>query len=759
MLRYGMAVMMVALTGAASGADEPSAADLVKIAEALSGALVQVEYALQYDKGESPGMGDPSSYLRQTLEQPGYAWESFDQLVREERGAERGGLLLSPTRVLAPDVMLHPRFVKSITVRLGDQSVPAVPVAWPIVGAGVILDLAAPLASGDPLQFGPAADEPHYAVTYGLWEGTWRVQVKGVGQTVAIDLTGQQFMTVPNDALIVSEDGTPVGAALNGRLPLDGSWKGSPLDWPAVSAAQLETIRKRIERRAGHSLLRVSLGLRSPRTEASPFSEQFTSYAGMAGGSFGVGGDDNATEWHGLGVLLDEQLVMVLANFKPKKTARLESIQVHTANGDVVKAAFAGTLKDYGALIAELERPLSGEADLATAPVLELRDQLLVKARIKVHGEHRTSYYSRARISHFLKSWEGRIYPAVSSFNPFTQDFFYGGFNMGSGGTRQTTQSFFFSTDGALVALPVERRQKVTIEQPWQVSGMWGAGGLMTPAGHVAELLADWRDHIDPENRPLSEGEENRLAWLGAELQPMNPDLARLNNVSDQTNGGTTGALITYLYEGSPATEKGIEVGDILLRLHIEGHPKPLEVRLAAANFGFEFPWQMLDQMPAQMFSMGQMPMPWGSVENELTRALTDVGVGTRYRAEIFRDGNVLEKDFVVEMGPPHYRSAPRFKSEHLGLTVRDLTYEVRRYFQMGADDPGVVISKIERGEKAEVAGLRPYEIIVSVDDRPLPNAEEFREAVAPPGDHRLFVKRMREGRTVKIRSEGEKDD
>ena len=51
--------------------------------------------------------------------------------------------------------------------------------------------------------------------------------------------------------------------------------------------------------------------------------------------------------------------------------------------------------------------------------------------------------------------------------------------------------------------------------------------------------------------------------------------------------------------------------------------------------------------------------------------------------------------------GPPSYDSAPKYKQEALGLTVRDMTYEVRRYLQKKDDDPGVVISKIELGSKA----------------------------------------------------------
>ena len=136
---------------------------------------------------------------------------------------------------------------------------------------------------------------------------------------------------------------------------------------------------------------------------------------------------------------------------------------------------------------------------------------------------------------------------------------------------------FLFSLDGTLVALPVERRQKVTDERTWS----WMNPSPVTPADLIAGLLARYEEHLDEGNRPVGEAQEGLLAWLGLELQPMNPDLARLNKVSDQTSGGTTGAIVTYVYDGSPAAEADIWVGDILLRLHIVGQPTPLEVTVA----------------------------------------------------------------------------------------------------------------------------------------------------------------------------------
>jgi S1-C subfamily serine protease len=242
-------------------------------------------------------------------------------------------------------------------------------------------------------------------------------------------------------------------------------------------------------------------------------------------------------------------------------------------------------------------------------------------------------------------------------------------------------------------------------------------------------------------------------------MQPMTPDLARLNDISHLTGGGMTGAMITYVYDNSPAAAQGLEMGDILLRLHVEGHPKPLDVNVSdqfMGMFGDEF-WQYIDEMPLEYFD--QMPSPWGSVENPLTKALTELGFGTPFTAEVYREGDTMQLDFVVEQGPAYYKSAPRFKSEALGITVRELTYEVRRYYQLAADEPGVIISKIEPGEKAAIAGLRPYELIINVDEQPISSPDEFEAAMQAAGDRKLLVKRMTEGRIVKITVEEKEEE
>ena len=232
----------------------------------------------------------------------------------------------------------------------------------------------------------------------------------------------------------------------------------------------------------------------------------------------------------------------------------------------------------------------------------------------------------------------------------------------------------------------------------------------------------------------------------------MSPELAKVNDVSHLTNNGQTGALVSYVYPDSPAAKAGVKPGDILLRLHVEGHPKPLEVNIEGYFWSDRpFPWARLDEVPEQAYD--RIPQPWPPAENNFTRALTDLGFGKKYQAEFFVDGKAVKKDFTVVQSPPHYGTTPKYKSEPLGVTVRNLTYKMRRYFQKKPDDPGVIVSKIEPGSKISVAGIKPFELITHVNDKPVRKVDEFEKAVAAAEDElRLEVKRMTRGRLVKIK-------
>ncbi|MGQ9651191.1 MAG: hypothetical protein ACUVXJ_13860 [Phycisphaerae bacterium] len=711
-------LLSLLLTPVVTDKEPLSPAEQVALLDSLVPSLVRVEYTLQYDKGEPP-------YVRGLLERcPNcgrYHVNNADETVNEERPMESPGFLMSPTQVLTADPLIHPRFVKDMVVRFGSVSVKAKISGYATQQNAVFLELSEPLPGTRPLAFDAAGKGPYLAVTYKNQNGEWAVSVTAMPVSVTSTASNRRFCAVPAQCLIVTREGTPVAVCMNDQVSVDETWKGSPQGWTTMSAQDMEAALKVLEDRCRRCLLRVSLSFRSPKSQGQDRYRYSYSYDDE------YSEDADATERNVIGLLLDEKRVMVLAQLKPKVTARLERVVVHPPEGKPMPAKFDCSLTDYGCLLVTLETPLEGAVRISQRPILEYRDQMLLSADISVKGEMRIGYYGHDRIAAFATGWKQRVYPE-------------------SVGDMRGV--FLFDRDLSLVTLPVARRKKVTLREEYSYS----SGEMqMTPAMYVQEVLADLPNQIDLNNVPLSEEEENRLAWLGVELQALNRELARANNVSDLTGDGRSGALVTFVHPDSPAAKAGIEAGYILIRLHVEGHPKPLEVRLSNDRYGGDesFPWDSLDEVPSEYFD--QLPKPWPDAENSFTRALTDLGFGKKYTAEFFHDGKVINREFEVVVSPPHFDSAPRYKSEPLGMTVRNLTYEVRRYFQKKDDDPGVIVSKIEPGGKASVAGMIPYEIITHVNDNAVMNVKDFERLISDQKQLRLSVSRKTQGRIVKI--------
>ncbi len=695
---------------AAPAACDDTSPDPATIAAAVENSTVRVQYTLRHDKGEAP-YGGGWTYLCANCGN----WHSqdLDDLIAEERVAERSGFVLSATTVITADPLIDPRFVERIAIRQGDELIAARPAAFGVDQPAMLLELDRPLTKAEPLRFDAAQTGPLFAVTFQEQNGVWTTSVNLFTQQLHVARDGRRFHSTPTSCVLVGAEGFAAGISMSSEVPADDSWKGDPRDWPWLSLAELDALHGRVDRLADEVVVRVSLSLRSPKQ-----SDQSDPY--------GYNGDgDAATERNEAGVMIDGGRVLVLAMLKPKVTARLERITVHTPDGQKLPATFVGSLRDYAGFVAELDQPRSLSPTLSRADLTRMRFALLPSAEVTIPGEARIAYYNHQRIRSFEVGWKGRLYPSV--------------------GASQGNE-FVFDRDGRLVALPIARRPKVSVEDRWG-----GAWPVMTSSAYLADVFDDLEGNIDPGNVPLSAEEENRLAWLGVELQPLDTELARANEISDQTNDGAMGALVTYVYEGSPAAEAGLDLGDVLLRMHVADHPKPIDIQLVDEYmWAYQaFPWDQLDEIPDEYFD--QIPRPWPSAENTLNRLLTDLGFDTEYQLEVWRDGQVIELSMAVSESPAHFDSAKRHKSEGIGVTVRDLTYEVRRYFQRAPDEPGLIVSRIEPGSKASVAGLRPFEIITHVNDQPVQTAADFEQRISAGGELRMAVKRMTRGRIVKV--------
>ena len=220
-----------------------------------------------------------------------------------------------------------------------------------------------------------------------------------------------------------------------------------------------------------------------------------------------------------LGVMVDDKTVLVLTELKPTVTARLERIKVFTE--PAVEAKFTATLADYGAFVAMLEKPVSGAGvGLSKTGIENLTWQELATAEIFMQGEKRVSYVQPMRIEGLTVGWRRHVYPDVAS-------------DSRGNGMRGL---FVFDGSGALAALPVSVRQKASTEE------RYGPSQIVTLIEQLAAVLDNLKLNSDKDNVPLSEEEENRIAWVGFEMQAMNQELAREQCFRPDQRRGNRGA-------------------------------------------------------------------------------------------------------------------------------------------------------------------------------------------------------------------------
>ena len=721
-------VVVALLMGTIGAAEEPdlTAVDTAKIAKSAAAGLVRVEYTLRFDKGESPvvaGWGKRCPYCGEI-----HSVGDGSEFVEQERPLEIPGYVIGPREVIAPDMMIHPRFVEKIEVAFGDTKTAATIKTLFRRKSVAVLELAAPLEGTKVFDFKPGLKEPFVLVMYDEENGRWNTTVKPLS-TAAVSLysDGKAERAPGTFGVVMTQDLAAAGMCTNSAWPADDSWQGSPLNWAGLSAMEYRGLTEKIGQAAEGQLLRVKLNFRSPKSRSRMSS--YSRY--MSEDEEGA----EATEIDTVGVAIAPQRVMILSNLRPKNTARLERITVFDRNGKSVQAKFAGTLSDYGALIVETAEPVGEPVVLAGEPITGLLEQLLTAVDVRVQGNQRIQYVGHRRIAKVDVGWRKQLYPAEQVTRNSEET--------GTGGV------FLFDEQGRLVTLPIQRRKKVREDQDVYSSDQPSS----TAAGYLKDLVAEPVKFCDASNVPLDEAKENRIAWIGVEMQRLDRELARLHKVSDLTQDGRTGTMVSYVYPDSPAAKAGIQAGAILLRLKIPGRSKPVDIKTEENGSFEEFPWDQLNEIPEQYFD--EIPYPWPNAENPFARTISDIGFGKTYTVVYVQDSKQAEKEFTVEESPAHYDSAARYKSELLGLTVRDLTYEVRRFFQKQPEEPGVIVSKIEPGSKASVGGIKPFEIVTHVNDQPIATVKDFERLIAGGQELRFAVKRMTKGRVVRIKLDG----
>jgi serine protease Do len=175
-------------------------------------------------------------------------------------------------------------------------------------------------------------------------------------------------------------------------------------------------------------------------------------------------------------------------------------------------------------------------------------------------------------------------------------------------------------------------------------------------------------------------------------VQPIDDTIAKAIGLND----GAIGAMVATVVQDSPAYKAGIKIGDVILR----------------------FNGQSIDGT------------------NKLPRIVGDTPVNTPVDVEIFRNGKVQKIKVIVtkpERNNPFTSHPSQFESTAdsniksvLGVSVANLNNDSRKAYGIDSAMQGVVVTDIDKGSILAFTGVRPGDVIVTVNHQQINNVDDF---------------------------------
>ncbi len=651
--------------------------------------------------------------------------------LRYERPTLVGGYWWNDTHVIIPDDGLQDQYIDYIEVQTeeGGPRYDAAVVGRFLLLQAILLEVLPDedgrLPDPHPLAFADGDPEDGLTVKYVWDEGEWRLRIGGGVSGISFSDDGLETLNADNSGVVLNDDLEPIGLAFGERVGAGDNaayWSGSDVAYARLWSWE-EAREREVELRnsLNAAVLETRFGLRI-RVEDDDADDL---------NAFPMGVEDESnphgpSELRAPALVVGKRHLLVPLSLSAEGIAKIETISVVLPDGTETDASFVGALRDYMAVVLEVDATLPTES---VPPGFGLLNPLSAPDR-RVRPDARgrelrplLQLFQRWQIDFAL----GRRRERVDFDRWLGTHRGYRGDTIVTTWTNESDGALAFDIDGDLVAValtPRIKRSSATngdiMDKPAATSGFRPVDVLHT------NLLAD--NAFDPTLRPIAEEQGRRLIDLGVEFQSLDQNTARLFKAVRETRGGRIGLLVTHVYPGSVADEIGIREQDILLRLNVDGERQSIELR--SSDFYFNDLVDDADMSPEMLRMRFQyLPPPWPNRENVVSTLLTAFGPGRNATLTYLRDGSEHTAEFTTAYFEPDYRSAKREKFPALGLTAKPITYEVARYFGLG-DKQGVIISKVEDGGKASVAGLHRYLIITQVNGQTVKSLDDFAAKV-----------------------------
>ena len=644
-----------------------------------------------------------------------------DDISEQAKPKRFPAFAVSEDTFLVGDPFVRAKHLDRIEIWFRGDKVPATEVARIEGQDAVVLKAVRAVKGVSPLKF--AKGDPVERETWRWNSDSLTVKSSGVGtndMTSVSASSGRIFREGESNSLYLDKDRNPVWVDFGARTEVpDGKFEYvPPSEWKRHPADSFEKSADAIERRVAAASVGVLLKLEAEEKEGR---RSFVVYSSSD--------DSNRNEIDAVGFAVGGRVV-VPCDLGGEPIARLSKAVATFPDGSSTNLVFAGALAEWNAILFDV--PEEFRAKLAPLEIAKgAADDFdnAVAWCVTVENENgRVVTDAKRRRFRGVDLLRGAVLAPHAAG--------------GDGWSERRSRSFVLDADGRIASFSLARRFKA---ERWSSSDK-----EVVATSDLASFIAG--EGVNPEFAPRREEDRNRLVWLGVETVQLTDALARERKAQSFMSKYSRPPYVTEVYGGSPAQVAGLQAGDVLLAVR-RGSDRERELESERDYSSRD--WGAFFASEYSIFG-GTESTPWPNVENMLNKLLTQFGVGAKVTIIYARDGKRREAEVVLRSAPVHYKNAPKSRNRALGLSVRDMTFEVRRFFKFDEKAPGVVIAKVKPGSPAAVAGLKPFELVTEVNGEKVSDAKDFASKIKGRQDLVFAVRRLAQTRMVKIHVEPE---
>jgi serine protease Do len=201
----------------------------------------------------------------------------------------------------------------------------------------------------------------------------------------------------------------------------------------------------------------------------------------------------------------------------------------------------------------------------------------------------------------------------------------------------------------------------------------------------------------------LKENGSVRRGWLGVAIQGITPEIAKSLGMNSEE---PSGALVASVTPNSPAAKAGLHPGDVI----IGANGRPVKTM-------HDVPRLVAAMQPGQELNLS---VRRGGKETKLSATV----------GEMPQNGQQLASRTV-----PGADDQPE-KATSFGLEMASIDAQQRREFRIPRDVEGVVVTQIAPDSPAKTLGIRPGDVIESIDQQPVKTPREAAERMKQAGGH-----------------------